>query len=74
MKAPATTIPDIKVFEPLAGGHEDELLAHLAADAQLVPYQPGMVLPGQVVPARGVTGGSSSGRHAQSPVRDPARR
>ena len=69
----------MKMFEPLSGSHEDELLAHLAADAQLVPYQPGMVLPVQVAPApapvtAGFTDGSSSGRRAPPPARDRARR
>lgn len=69
----------MKLFEPLAGNHEEELLDHLAADAQLVPYQPGMVLPVQVAPARGtattgLTGGSPGGPRGSRPARDPARR
>ena len=74
MRAPATKIPEIEIFEPFPGSHEDELLAHLSADAKLVPYQPGMVLPGQVAPASGVTDGSSCGLRAPRPARDPARR
>lgn len=69
----------MKLFEPLAGTNEEELLDHLAADAQLVPYQPGMVLPVQVAPApaaatSGLTGGSSAGHRGRHPARDPARR